>query len=300
MMKMVNNLIKSIWFLLKENLNNFFKKVDTEILASNNLNEDQYDKTDTDTYKFEDKKSFKEEQSFNDLTITSLHDDNWIFLDRKPSSASSLSSQSSKNKLTHSIISPNQNDLDETNISNDFAFTKPVCDILLKGLNISPSSSTYFNPEEATIRSLTNSSCHSERSMARLNCLTLSEESSTKEKEIDEPKKEDDTFVSTYIIDMKLKSDDKPTPSLIKSKIFTQPKRTFQSKNLDQNIEIEDKKPEVVKNFFSNINKLKSISEEKQLDFKESTQQMSKNTTNNSIINRKCNYFWTEFKIYFY
>ena len=137
--------------------------VDTEIMTSVNEAFEQKTKN-NDTSKLESKNSHSnvELSSSCDQTITSLHDDNWMFFaDLKEkantsSSSSSASSLISKYKDTFQIDS--QNDCKHSN-----------------------SPTNFLSDEDAVSRCLTNSSCHSERSIAHLNCLILCE-TSQKEK----------------------------------------------------------------------------------------------------------------------
>ena len=150
--------------------------------------------------------------------ITSLHDDNWIFLDRKPSILSSLSSSSSE---VFQTISPNtQQPTEKYFFSNN--------------------NKEQQEEDETTLQNLTNSSCHSDRSMARLNCLTLIEE----EKQIVKQEKEEKKFISICKIDVNMK-----------------PNETSRYIKINQESKTECL---TVKKLISNVNKLKSISEEKQ------------------------------------
>ncbi len=211
----------------------------------------------------------------SDQTLTSIHDDNWIFLDRKPSSSSSASNCSSIYKNS----SQNLAHLDDTNdLSNEFFFTKQNESI--QASSTSSSASSFFN-EADTIKSLTNSSCHSERSVARLNCLTLFEENSNETHQLVEISNKFASSICTKQNET-IKLDEiamLPPPS-------PKPKLKLNENNQDQ---LESRsKPEclIVRKFF---NRLKSISEEKSVESCKASQEIKSFNSSNKSIERKRN-----------
>ena len=92
----------------------------------------------------------------NGQIINSLHNENWIFLNKKPSSGHSLNEGACKpkTKFTGGSIS-------DFSIENLFQMNSAV---------------SQQQQGELLGHSLTSSSCHSERSVARLNCFSCEEE----------------------------------------------------------------------------------------------------------------------------
>jgi len=248
--------------------------VDTEIMTS--VNEGFEHQARFNETKFDTPKTLQINvgvSSSCDQTITSLHDDNWIFFADLKEGANNLSSSSSS---TSSFISQYKNTY-LINSQNDCKHSSPT---------------NFLSDEDLFSRCLTNSSCHSERSIARLSCMILCESA---KKEIIETDKlpiaqfnENVDFHSPILEDLKetgqndentrftSKIDIRFNEKSIKKDIL--PKKEYHSENIlgksikklgrKKIVDLLKKSPEnsIVKNIACNFQKLKSISEEKSID----------------------------------
>lgn len=114
----------------------------------------------------------------NDATGSSFRDDNWIFYGKKPSN-DKLNDSEQKFETTSSIL-----------LNNDFSSNENTKNMNhTSAIEIVPSTmvtnldGNYYFAEDTTLRTLTNSSCHSDRSLVQLNLVCCEIEHGKEENE---------------------------------------------------------------------------------------------------------------------